>query len=121
MGFLTENNLVGNIGLKHLKEQREITTNRWEQIGLLEGLEGHLKENCAQLFENQLSDMMKINESTDSANSGQFETVAFPVIRRVFAKLLANELVSVQALNLPIGKLYYINPKASVRTNGGSD
>jgi len=104
---------VGNIGLKQLREQREITTNRWEKIGLLEGLEGNVKENCAQLFENQLSHM--INESSDSSNSGQFETVAFPVIRRVFAKLLANDIVSVQALNLPIGKLYYINPKASVR------
>ena len=115
MGFLMESAEVGNIGLKQLREQREITTNRWEKIGLLEGLEGNVKENCAQLFENQLSHM--INESTDSASSGQFETVAFPVIRRVFAKLLANDIVSVQALNLPIGKLYYINPKASVRTN----
>jgi len=104
---------VGNIGLKQLREQREITTNRWEKIGLLEGLEGNVKENCAQLFENQLSHM--INESSDSTSSGQFETVAFPVIRRVFAKLLANDIVSVQALNLPIGKLYYINPKTSVR------
>jgi len=115
MSFLTESNEVGNIGLKQLREQREITTNRWEKIGLLEGLSGVTKENCAQLFENQLSHM--INESTDSASSGQFETVAFPVIRRVFAKLLANELVSVQALNLPVGKLYYINPKVSVRTD----
>jgi len=106
---------VGNIGLKQLREQREITTGRWEKIGLLEGLEGNVKENCAQLFENQLSHM--INESSDSSNSGQFETVAFPVIRRVFAKLLANDIVSVQALNLPIGKLYYINPKASVRVD----
>lgn len=113
MGFLIESAEVGNIGLKQLREQREITTNRWEKIGLLEGLEGNVKENCAQLFENQLSYM--INESTDSASSGQFETVAFPVIRRVFAKLLANDIVSVQALNLPIGKLYYINPKISVR------
>ena len=108
---------VGNIGLKQLREQREITTNRWEKIGLLEGLEGNVKENCAQLFENQLSHM--INESSDSSNSGQFETVAFPVIRRVFAKLLANDIVSVQALNLPIGKLYYINPKTSVRVQDG--
>jgi hypothetical protein len=113
MGFLMESAEVGNIGLKQLREQREITTNRWEKIGLLEGLEGNVKENCAQLFENQLSHM--INESSDSSNSGQFETVAFPVIRRVFAKLLANDIVSVQALNLPIGKLYYINPKATVR------
>lgn len=109
---------VGNIGLKQLREQREITTNRWEKIGLLDGLDGNVKENCAQLFENQLSHM--INESSDSSNSGQFETVAFPVIRRVFAKLLANDIVSVQALNLPIGKLYFINPKTSVRTEGGS-
>jgi len=106
---------VGNIGLKQLREQREITTNRWEKIGLLEGLEGNVRENCAQLFENQLSHM--INESSDSSNSGQFETVAFPVIRRVFAKLLANDIVSVQALNLPIGKLYFINPKTSVRVD----
>jgi hypothetical protein len=113
MGFLLESAEVGNIGLKQLREQREITTNRWEKIGLLEGLEGNVKENCAQLFENQLSHM--INESTESYSSGQFETVAFPVIRRVFAKLLANDIVSVQALNLPIGKLYYINPKASER------
>lgn len=115
MGFLMESAEVGNIGLKQLREQREITTNRWEKIGLLEGLEGNVKENCAQLFENQLSYM--INESTDATSSGQFETVAFPVIRRVFAKLLANDIVSVQALNLPIGKLYFINPKASFRTN----
>lgn len=116
MSFLTESAEVGNIGLKQLREQREITTQKWDSIGLLEGLEGNVRENCAQLFENQLSHM--INESTDSASSGQFETVAFPVIRRVFAKLLANDLVSVQALNLPIGKLYYINPKVSVRVNG---
>jgi len=115
MGFLTESAEVGNIGLKQLREQREITSNRWEKIGLLEGLDGNVKENVAQLMENQLSYM--INEATDSASSGQFETVAFPVIRRVFAKLLANDIVSVQALNLPIGKLYYINPKASERVD----
>jgi len=112
-----ESGEVGNIGLKQLREQREITTNRWEKIGLLEGLDGVIKENCAQLFENQLSYM--INETTDASSNGQFETVAFPVIRRVFAKLLANDIVSVQALNLPIGKLFFINPKASVRLVDG--
>ncbi|MFW6273099.1 MAG: hypothetical protein ACOC2U_04910 [bacterium] len=119
MGFLTESTEVGNIGLKQLREQRELTTNRWDKIGLLEGLSGNVKENCAQLFENQLSHM--INEQSDSSNSGQFETVAFPVIRRVFAKLLANDIVSVQALNLPIGRLYFINPKTSVRVQDGDN
>jgi hypothetical protein len=116
MGFLIENGEVGNIGIKQLRETREITTNRWEKLGLLEGLEGNVKENCALLFENQLGQLLR--ESSDSTNSGQFETVAFPVIRRVFAKLLANDIVSVQALNLPLGRLYFINPKASVRTGG---
>jgi hypothetical protein len=115
--FLFEQGEVGNIGLKQLKEQREIVTQRWDKIGLLKGLEGNVKENCAQLFENQLTHML--NESTDSGNSGSFETVAFPVIRRVFSKLLANDIVSVQALNLPIGKLYYFNPKISVRNADG--
>jgi hypothetical protein len=113
MGFLMESGDVGNIGLKQLRDTRQVVTQRWEKIGLLEGLEGNVKENCAQLYENQLSHM--INESTDSASNGSFETVAFPVIRRVFSKLLANDLVSVQALNLPIGKLFFINPKISSR------
>jgi hypothetical protein len=34
----------------------------------------------------------------------------------VFSKLLANDLVSVQAMNLPIGKLFYFIPKTSDRT-----
>jgi len=118
MGYLIESAEVGNIGLKQLRETREVVTQRWDKIGLLEGLEPNIKENCAQLFENQLSYM--INESTDTASSGSFETVAFPVIRRIFSKLLANEIVSVQALNLPIGKLYYINPKISVRRDDNS-
>jgi hypothetical protein len=114
--FLMECGEVGNLGLKQLTETRQIVTNKWEKLGLLEGLSGVQKENIAQLYENQLSQMM--NESTDSNASGQFETVAFPVIRRVFSKLLANDIVSVQALNLPIGKLFYINPKISSRDNG---
>ena len=117
MSFLTEQLEVGNIGVKQLREQRELITNRWEKMGLLNGLEGNIKENCAMLFENQLTHML--TESSQSTNSGQFETVAFPVIRRVFAKLLANDIVSVQALNLPIGRLYYINPKTSQRQANG--
>jgi hypothetical protein len=116
--YLIESGLVGNIGLKQLREQRELVTQKWDDLGLLKGLDGHVRENCAQLFENQLSWM--INESTDTASTGSFETVAFPVIRRVFSKLLANDIVSVQALNLPIGKLFYMNPKISIRKSDGS-
>ena len=45
MSLLLESTEVGNIGLKQLREQREITTQRWEKVGLLEGLDGNVKEN----------------------------------------------------------------------------
>ncbi len=108
MGALLESGLVGNIGLKHLKVIKEDTINKWEKLGFLEGLKGHLKENVAQLYENQASYL--INEAASTADSGSFETVVFPIVRRVFSKLLANDIVSVQAMNLPIGKLFYFVP-----------
>jgi hypothetical protein len=108
MGALLESGLVGNIGLKHLKVIKEDTINKWDKLGFLEGLKGHMKENVAQLYENQASYL--INEATSTADSGAFETVVFPIVRRVFSKLLANDIVSVQAMNLPIGKLFYFVP-----------
>ena len=108
MGALLESGLVGNIGLKHLKVIKEDTINKWDNLGFLEGLKGHMKENVAQLYENQASHL--INEASTTSDSGSFETVVFPIIRRVFSKLLANDIVSVQAMNLPIGKLFYFVP-----------
>ena len=70
----------------------------------------------AQLYENQASFL--INEATSDSSSGSFETVVFPIVRRVFSKLLANEIVSVQAMNLPIGKLFYFVPKIQGYSGG---
>ena len=111
MGYLLKSGEVGNIGLKHLKTIRENTIKKWDDLGFLEGLKGHVKENIAQLYENQASHL--INESTEASSAGSFETVVFPIVRRVFSKLLANDIVSVQALNMPVGKLFYFVPKVS--------
>ena len=113
MGALLESGLVGNIGLKHLKVIKEDTINKWDKLGFLEGLNGHQKENVAQLFENQASYL--INEAAHTDSAGSFETVVFPIVRRVFSKLLANDIVSVQAMNLPIGKLFFFVPKVQDR------
>jgi hypothetical protein len=78
-----------------------------------------LKENVAQLYENQASHL--INEATSDGSSGSFETVVFPIVRRVFSKLLANDIVSVQAMNLPIGKLFFFVPKIQGYNNGTYD
>jgi hypothetical protein len=120
MGALLESGLVGNIGLKHLKVIKEDTINKWDKLGFLDGLRGHLKENVAQLYENQASYL--INEaSSDGTSNGAFETVVFPIVRRVFSKLLANDIVSVQAMNLPIGKLFYFVPKIQGYSNASSE
>jgi hypothetical protein len=112
MGHLLNSGEVGNIGLEHLKQIRSKTISKWNKLGFLEGLKGHVKENIAQLYENQASSLL--NESTDAAgSSGSFETVVFPIVRRVFSKLLANDIVSVQAMNMPIGKLFFFVPKTS--------
>jgi hypothetical protein len=118
MGYLLNSGEVGNIGLKHQKAVREATVNKWNDLGFLEGLEGHVRENIALLYENQAS--VLINETTDAGSSGSFETVVFPIVRRVFSKLLANDIVSVQAMNLPIGKLFYFVPKISDRIGDGT-
>ena len=113
MGHLLNSGEVGNIGLEHLKQIRGKTISKWNQLGFLEGLKGHVKENIAQLYENQASALL--NESTSTSSSGSFETVVFPIVRRVFSKLLANDIVSVQAMNMPIGKLFYFVPKTTGR------
>ena len=114
---------VGNIGLNHMKEIRRQTQAKWDSLGFLDGLKGHVKENIAQLYENQASSIL--TEATDATSSGSFETVVFPIVRRVFSKLLANDVVSVQAMNMPIGKLFFFVPQTSSRVdasgNAGND
>ena len=110
---LLKNGSVGNIELNAQKRMRESVTKRWTDLHFLDGLKGGLKENMAMLYENEAKHL--IYEATDADNSGSFETVVFPIIRRVFSKLLANDIVSVQAMNLPVGKLFFILPVTSDR------
>ena len=105
---------VGNIELNQQRQLREDIQRRWDSLGFTEGLEGNIKENIATLYENTAKQL--ISEANAAENSGSFETVVFPIIRRVFSKLLANDIVSVQAMNLPVGKLFFILPVTSERT-----
>jgi hypothetical protein len=113
MRELLNSGAVGSIELNAQKKIRQDIQERWEKLHLLEGLQGHVKETIATLYENNAKHL--IYEATGSDNSGSFETVVFPLIRRVFSKLLANDIVSVQAMNLPIGKLFFIKPVTSER------
>ena len=113
MRELLTSGAVGSIELNAQKKIREDVQNRWAGLHLLDGMDGHIKETVATLYENQAKHL--IYEATSADNSGSFETVVFPLIRRVFSKLLANDIVSVQAMNLPVGKLFFIKPVTSER------
>ena len=110
--FLTSGQ-VGKIELNENMQIRKKINERWDALGMTDGLKGVIKENVAMLFENEAKALLQ--EATDANNSGSFETVVFPIIRRVFSKLLANDIVSVQAMNLPIGKLFFLLPVTSER------
>lgn len=115
MSDLLRSGQVGNIQLRTLTEQRKLVVDRWEKTGLLEGLKGHARSNVAQLLENQAG---YLQESTQTSDVMGFDIVAFPMVRRVFSRLLANEIVSVQPMTLPTGLIFYIDHK--VETSPGS-
>jgi hypothetical protein len=75
--------------------------------------EPNVKSNVAILFENQAHHFL--NEATDTDSSGSFQVVAFPMIRRIFSKLLSNDIVSVQAMTQPSGSLFFFYPNISER------
>jgi len=81
----------------------------------LNGLSGNLKENIALLYENQAE---YIKESTDTASAGSFEVIAFPMIRRTYARLLLNDIATVRAMSHPAGELFFFYPNVSDRVMG---
>lgn len=121
MSELLNSGKVGLTVFKNLAEQRRAIVESWADSGLLdEGydrngspirMKGVKAANIAQLLENQAAAML--NEVTLDSSAGRFDTVAFPIVRRVFSRLLANELVSVQPLALPSGLLFYMDARVS--------
>lgn len=89
-----------------LKEGKRIHA-KWRKTGLLEGLDERKGPMIARLMENQLKSFLK--EASTTSDIIGFQNVAFPIIRRVFAGLIANELVSVQPMSLPSGLLFYMD------------
>lgn len=103
------------------KESRRITE-KWDKTGLLTGLgdrPGHYaKSNMARLLENQAAELLK--EASDTGDIKGFQNIAFPIVRRVFGGLIANELVSVQPMSLPSGLLFYLDYTYGTAKAGGS-
>lgn len=101
--------IVGDIREENIT-QRMISQKKvakWQKIGLLEGLSGKKKTHMARLLENQAKQVLK--ESSATSDIQGFQAVAFPMVRRVFGQLLAQEIVSVQPMALPAGLLFWLD------------
>lgn len=72
--------------------------------------EGWLESNI--LREDQINEdesfLIEAPTTASSAGSNLIPKVLFPMIRRVFPNLIANQLVSVQPISAPTGVIYYI-------------
>ena len=104
---------------RNLKQEGDALLSKWEKTGLLEGIgNDNMRHGMARLLENQAKQLLK--EAAGSAMSQGdvegFASVAFPLVRRVFGGLLANDLVSVQPMSLPSGLIFFLD-----FTFGGSD
>lgn len=82
---------------------------------LLEGIpartpgEKYTRGVVAMLMENESQHLQSLTEETRQINVGPFTKFVFPVLRRVFPTLIANEIVSVQPMTAPVGAIFYLD------------
>jgi len=83
---------------------------KWEKTGLLEGLDkDRSRQTMARLLENQAKELLRESSTMAGGDVEGFAAVAFPIVRRVFAGLIANDLVSVQPMSLPSGLIFFLD------------
>ena len=63
----------------------------------------------ARLLENQAAQLLKEQSTMAAGDVEGFAAVAFPIVRRVFGNLLAQDLVSVQPMSLPSGLIFFLD------------
>ena len=102
--------LTEGIVNRDMKAEGSALLNKWSSTGLLEGLEtGHQQATMARLLENQAKELLRESSSMGAGDVEGFAAVAFPIVRRVFAGLIANDLVSVQPMSLPSGLIFFLD------------
>ena len=95
---------------RSLQREGAALMEKWEATGLLEGLDNDQQKNgMARLLENQAAQLLKEASSMAAGDVEGFASVAFPIVRRVFGGLLANDLVSVQPMSLPSGLIFFLD------------
>ena len=106
------NKLTEGIVNRDMKKEGAALLSKWEKTGLLEGLDDDnaKKNGMARLLENQAKELLREAASTMAGGDVEgFAAVAFPIVRRVFGGLIANDLVSVQPMSLPSGLIFFLD------------
>ena len=95
---------------RDMRAESNALLGKWERTGLLEGLtDDRKKASMARLLENQAKELLRESSSMSAGDVEGFAAVAFPIVRRVFAGLIANDLVSVQPMSLPSGLIFFLD------------
>jgi len=122
--------LTEGIRQRHQGESNARLTEKWARTGLLRGLDGVHRENMATLLENQAGQVLResstvggggLNPAAASGDIRGFTNIAFPIVRRVFGGLVANDLVSIQPMSLPSGLLFYLDYTYGTNIGGEND
>ena len=102
--------LTEGIVNRNIQKEGEALLQKWEQTGLLEGMDNEgARSNMAVLLENQAKELLREASSMAAGDVEGFASVAFPIVRRVFGGLIANQLVSVQPMSLPAGLIFFLD------------
>ena len=102
--------LTEGIVSRDLQKEGAALLDKWEKTGLLEGLsDERAKSSMASLLENQAKELLREASTMASGDVEGFAAVAFPLVRRVFGGLIANDLVSVQPMSLPSGLIFFLD------------
>ena len=114
--------LTEGIVARDLQKEGAALLNKWEGTGLLEGLNNDVtKNNMARLLENQAKELLREASTMAAGDVEGFSAVAFPIVRRVFGELIANELVSVQPMSLPSGLIFFLDFTSTDKRLGYDD
>jgi len=102
--------LTEGIVNRDLAKEGAALISKWENTGLLEGIgDDTARSGMARLLENQAKELLRESSSMAGADVEGFAAVAFPLVRRVFGSLIANDLVSVQPMSLPSGLIFFLD------------
>ena len=109
--------LTEGIVNRDLSQEGAALLTKWEKTGLLEGLDNDRTRNSmARLLENQARELLRETSAMAAGDVEGFAAVAFPIVRRVFGGLIANDLVSVQPMSLPSGLIFFLDFTVSNET-----